>query len=182
MNSIRRTTRILFACACFILMAGCQQATQPDSRSVQNAQQDISDLNSQFLKAFNAKDPVAFAAVFSDDAVLMPPNYAAVKTQLAIQDYARQMQASSPVNGMLLNVAETVVTGEYAFCSGYYTLLGADGSSIDHGKFLEVLKSDGRDWKIFREIYNSDMPASAPAAPAAAPATPAMPAPAAATH
>ena len=121
MNSIRRTIRIFFACACFILMAGCQQATQPDSRTVQNAQQDISDLHSQFLKAFNAKDPVAYAAVFSDDAVLMPPNYAAVKTQLAIQDYARQMQASSPVNGMLLNVAETVVTGDYAFCSGYYT-------------------------------------------------------------
>jgi ketosteroid isomerase-like protein len=181
MNSIRRTTRVLLACACFILMAGCQQATQPDSRTVQNAQQDISDLNSQFLKAFNSKDPVAFAAVFSDDAVLMPPGYPAIKTQLAIQDYARQMQASSPVNGMLLNVAETVVTGDYAFCSGYYTLLGADGSSIDHGKFLEVLKNEGRDWKIFRDIYNSDMAAPAPAAPAS-PAVPATPAPAAATH
>jgi ketosteroid isomerase-like protein len=161
-------------------MAGCQQATQPDSRTVQNAQLDISDVNSQFLKAFNSKDPVAFGAVFSDDAVLMPPNYASVKTQLAIQEYARQMQASSPVNGMLLNVAETVVTGDYAFCSGYYTLLGADGSSIDHGKFLEVLKNEGRDWKIFRDIYNSDMPAAAPAAPAAA--TPPTPAPAAKTH
>jgi ketosteroid isomerase-like protein len=66
-------------------------------------------------------------------------------------------------------VAETTVTGDYAFCTGYYTMLGPDGSSVDHGKFLEVLKREGQGWKLYRDIFNSDMPV-APAAPVAAPA------------
>jgi|SRR5215469_1712524 len=177
MNTIRRITRTLLACAGLLLLAACQQAAQPDSRSMQAAQQDIQDLHSQFLKAFNAKDPAGLAATYTDDGVLMPPNQPEVKTQLAIQEFARQFFASSPVSGMLLNVSETTITGDYAFCSGYYTLLGANGTSLDHGKFMQVLKQEGRDWKIYRDMFNSDQ-APAPAAPATAP----TPTPAAATH
>ena len=177
MSTIRRVSNVLLACAGFLLLGGCQQATQPDSRTQQAAQQDISDLHSQFLKAFNSKSPEGLGAVYTNDGVLMPPNFPEVKTQLAIQEYYRAMLASSPVNGMLLNFSETVISGDYAFCSGYYTLLDKGGNNIDHGKFLEVLKLEGRDWKFYRDIYNSDMAQTAPAA-----ATAPTPAPAAKTH
>jgi uncharacterized protein (TIGR02246 family) len=167
MHTFHRMTLALLASA-ILSLAGCQSAGQMDSRTVQNAQQDIQELHSQFLKAFNAKDPTALAAVYSNDAMLMPPNAPTVKTQLGVQEYARQFFSPS-ISGLLLNVAETTVTGDYAFCTGYYTMLGPDGSSVDHGKFLEVLKREGQGWKIYRDIFNSDMPA-APAAPVAAPA------------
>lgn len=179
MSTIRRVSYMLLACAGFLLLGGCQQATQPDARTQQAAQQDISDLHSQFLKAFNSKSPEGLGAVYTNDGVLMPPNFPEVKTQLAIQEYYRAMLASSPVNGMLLNVSETVISGDYAFCSGYYTLLDKGGNNIDHGKFLEVLKLEGRDWKFYRDIYNSDM---APPAPTPAAATAPTPAPSAKTH
>jgi uncharacterized protein (TIGR02246 family) len=167
MNILRHTTNVLLAIA-FLSLAACASSGQPDSRTVQNAQQDIQELHSQFLKAFNAKDPTGLAAVYSNDAMLMPPNAPAVKTQLGVQEFARQFFSPS-ISGLLLNVAETTVTGDYAFCTGYYTMLGPDGSSVDHGKFLEVLKREGQGWKLYRDIFNSDMPV-APAAPVAAPA------------
>lgn len=167
MHTLHRTTLALFGTA-ILLLAGCQSAGQMDSRDVQNAQQDIQELHSKFLKAFNAKDPAGLAAVYSNDAMLMPPNAPAVKTQLGVQEFARQFFSPS-ISGILLNVAETTLTGDYAFCTGYYTLLGPDGSSIEHGKFLEVLKREGQGWKLYRDIFNSDMPA-APTAPVAAPA------------
>jgi len=174
MNALHRISAAALA-ASMLLLAGCQAATAPDSRSAQMAQQDISDMHAAMLKAYNAKDPIGVAAVYSDDAILMPPNLAPVKSKIAVGDFMRQMLAP-PFGSMLLNVAETVVSGDYAFSSGYYTILRADGTTLDTGKFVEVLKNESNSWHIYRDIYNSDM-----AAPTQ-PAPPATAAPAAATH
>lgn len=169
MNALHRATAAALA-ASMLLLAGCQAATAPDSRSAQLAQQDISDMHSALLKAYNAKDAIGVAAEYTDDAILMPPNLAPVKSKIAVTDFMRQTLVP-PYNSMLMNVAETVVSGDYAFSSGYYTLLRADGTTLDTGKFVEVLKNDGG-WKIYRDIYNSDMIA----------ATQPVAAPSAATH
>ena len=169
MNVLHRAAAAALAVS-MLLLAGCQAATAPDSRSAQLAQQDISDMHAAMLKAYNTKDAIAIAAVYSDDAVLMPPNLAPVKSKVAVGDFMRQMLAP-PFGSVLLNYAETVVSGDYAFSTGYYTVLRADGTTLDTGKFLEVLKNESNAWHIYRDIYNSDMVAAtqpATAAPAAA--------------
>lgn len=162
MNALHRATAAALA-ASMLLLAGCQAATAPDSRSAQLAQQDISDLHSALLKAYNTKDAIAVASVYADDAILMPPNLAPVKSKVAVGDFTRQMLAP-PFGSILLNYAETVVSGDYAFSTGYYTVLRADGTTLDTGKFVEVLKNESNAWHIYRDVYNSDM-----AAPTAAP-------------
>jgi len=164
MNVLNRAISVTLA-ATVLLLAGCQAATAPDSRSAQMAQQDISDMHAGLLKAYNAKDPVGVASFYSDDAILMPPNLAPVKSKIAVTDFMRQMLAP-PMSSMLMNVAETVVSGDYAFSTGFYTELRADGTTLDDGKFVEVLKNDSGTWHIYRDIYNSDMvaPTAAPAA------------------
>ena len=164
MNALHRATTAALA-ATMLLLAGCQAATAPDSRSAQAAQQDIGDMHSALLKAYNTKDALGVAAVYSDDAILMPPNLAPVKSKIAVSDFMRQMLAP-PFGSILLNYAETVVSGDYAFSSGYYTVLRADGTTLDTGKFVEVLKNESNTWHIYRDIYNSDMvaPTAAPSA------------------
>ncbi len=166
MNVLNRAITAAAVAACFLLMAGCQQATAPDSRSAMAAQQDINDLHSSLLKAYNVKDAAGVAAFYSDDAILMPPNLAPVKSKIAVGDFMRQTLVP-PFNSMLMNVSETVVSGDYAFSSGFYTILRADGTTLDNGKFVEVLKNESGSWHIYRDIYNSDM-AAATMAPAAA--------------
>ena len=42
---------------------------------------------------------------------------------------------------------------------GQYTLGGADGTTIDQGKYLVVWKNDGGNWKLHRDIWNTSRPA-----------------------
>jgi ketosteroid isomerase-like protein len=155
-------------------MAGYQQNVQADSRATQA--QDIQDEQSLFLKAFNKKDAVGVAAVYTDDAVLMPPNLEAVAGHTGIQFFmAKEFTLS--ISGMLMNTPEVVALDDYGFTRGSYTLLDDKGATLDHGKFLEIWKHTDQGWRIFRDIYNSDLP---PPQPPAAPA-PATPAPAATT-
>jgi len=179
MNVIRRISLLFFVSAAFLMLGGCaSDGTMPDARTTANAQEDIGQLHAAFMKAFNAKDPSALAATYTDDAILMPPNETEIKTSLGIETYARQAFSNSPVTGILLNVNDTSVqAGGWAFCSGFYTLLGPNGSTLDRGKFLEVVKQTDKGWKIHRDIYNSDMPA-----PGMAPAAGTAATPAAATH
>ena len=180
MKLIRRISLMLLTClACLTLTACASDGSMPDQRSVADAQEDIGQLHAAFMKAFNSKDATALAATYTDDAILMQPNQPESKTAIGIGTEARQMFATSPVSGILLNVTETQVTGGgYAYCSGFYTLLGPNNSTLDRGKFLEVLKQTEQGWKIHRDSYNSDMPAQGMGAPAAGTAM----APAAATH
>lgn len=175
MNSLTRAFAAAAVAACFLFCAGCASTgAAPGSRSDVEAQQDIQDMHSALLKAYNAKDASGIAALYTDDAVLMPPNLATVKSKIAVSDFMRQMLVP-PMSGMLLNYTETNVCGDNAYSYGYYTVLGANGVTVDRGKFVEILRNDGG-WKISRDIWNSDI--VAPAANAA----PATPAPAAATH
>jgi len=171
MHTIRRISQALITAACFAVLAGCA-AAQTDPRAVKAAQEDIGQLHAAYLKAFNAMDAKALAATYTDDAIFMPPNEPPVKTSIAIETYARE-KLVPPLSGLLLNAAETEVAGDWAYSYGYYSLLGPNGSVIDRGKFLEVIKHTDAGWKLHRDIYNSDNPAQ----PAAA-----TPAPAAATH
>jgi len=179
MDTIRRLSLMLLTVAGLCLLSACGEGVQPDARSIANAQDDIGQMHAQYLKAFNAKDASGVANTYTDDAILMPPNQAAVKSAIAIQTYERQ-ELVAPVSGLLLNVNETEVSGDWAYCFGYYSLLGNGGAIMDRGKFVEVLKHTGSGWKIHRDIYNSDLPMAPSTYMAPAGGTSA--APAAATH
>lgn len=165
MNVIHRALSMTLA-ATVLFLAGCSGGpAAPDSRSAQMAQQDIQDMHAALLKGYNAKDSAAVSSYYTDDAILMPPNLVPVKSRIAVTEFMRQTLVP-PMNSMLMNVAETVVSGDYAFSTGFYTMLKADGTTLDEGKFVEILKNDSGKWLIYRDIYNSDMAATA--APAAA--------------
>ncbi|HEX4300175.1 MAG TPA: DUF4440 domain-containing protein [Gammaproteobacteria bacterium] len=179
MNVTRRLSQLLMTACCLLALTACAtDGTQPDSRATADAQEDIGQLHAAFTKAFNAKDSAGMAATYTDDAILMPPNQPEVKTDIGIETFARQMFSSSPVTGLLLNPNETQVLGSgWAYSSGFYSMLGANGSILDRGKFLEVLKQTDKGWKIHRDIFNSDL-----APPSSTPAAGTTMAPAAATH
>lgn len=179
MDTIRRLSLMLLTAACFTMLTACGEGVQPDARTVANAKEDIGQLNTAFTRAFNAKDASGVANTFTDDGILMPPNQAAVKSAIAIQNYARQ-NLVPPVSGILVNADETEVAGDWAYCFGYYSLLGAGNAVMDRGKFVEVVKHTDAGWKISRYIYNSDLPMSPSAYMMPAATTSA--APAAATH
>ncbi len=156
--------------AAFTALTGCQQATQPDAAASQAAEQDVQSMHTQYLKAFNSKNPEAVGDFFTDDSAMLPSNAPVVRTPLAVKDYVRQMFAGQ-VTGLLINTDDVVLLpGGYAMDSGYYTLLGNAGVTVSHGKYMEILRKESGSWKIYRIMFNSDNTGVSPAGTSMAPA------------
>jgi uncharacterized protein (TIGR02246 family) len=118
------------------------------------------------VAALNQGDADAFAAVFSEDAVQMPPNEPANVGRDAIRAWAQGLMSLFGVQ-FSLSVEELRAAGDWAYERGGYTILlnpRAGGALQDRGKYITIYQRqpDGS-WKTARDIWNSNRPA--PGAP-----------------
>src|SRR5204863_1174127 len=107
---------------------------------------------------------------YAEDAVVMPPNASAATTKETIRSAWKEMLTTpgAAISWKATKV-EVAKAGDLAYVSGTYeeTMIDASGKPVkDHGKYVEVFKkqADGT-WKVVADIWNSDLPASAPTAP-----------------
>lgn len=133
-----------------------------------NIEQALRDLDAQWSAAAAAKDLDKTVSYYSDDAIVMPPNAASATTKEAIRSAWQEMLAR-PGAGISWKATKVEVAkaGDLAYVSGTYedTMTDASGQPVkDHGKYVEIFKkqADGT-WKVVADIWNSDLPASAPA-------------------
>ena len=107
-------------------------------------------------KAFNEGDKELGMSVYTEDAILMPPNDKIMSGRTAIGE----MFQGSDVTGVTLslNAIEAYSSGALGFIRGEYTMAGLDGATADQGKYIEVHKKVGDQWYVHRDIYNSDLP------------------------
>jgi ketosteroid isomerase-like protein len=160
-------TKSLFLSGCIGLLSlaivGAASAAEPSA-----IEQTLRDLDDQWSKAAGAKDVDKTVSYYSEDAVVMPPNAASATTKEAIRALWKDLLTDANISWKTKKV-EVAQSGDLAFSSGAYevTLNDPTGKPVnDRGKFLEVWKkqADGK-WKCTMDIWNSDLPASAPAAP-----------------
>jgi uncharacterized protein (TIGR02246 family) len=114
-----------------------------------------------FETAISAKDPVALGAVYASDAIIFPPNSEQVQGKEAISAYWKGIMDG----GMTAKIEPTEVEsdGNLGMDSGKFKILGSDGKQIDHGKYVVVWKKENGAWKIYRDIWNTNV-ASTPTA------------------
>ena len=159
------------AASLLVVTSGLAQAASPDEAAIR-AQ------TTAWEKAYNGGDAKGVAALYAEDAVLMPPGAPPSNGRAAIQDYFTKDVAASKSAGavMVLNPKTDVgVSGKMGWESGTYKVT-VKGAVVETGKFLSVSrKTDGK-WLYIRDTWNADAP-PAPAAPAPAPVPAATPAP-----
>ena len=133
-------------------------------------EQDLRDLDAKWSAAAGAKDVDKTVSYYAEEAVVMPPNASAATTKEAIRSAWKEMLTSpgAAISWKTTKV-EVAKSGDLAYVSGTYeeTMTDASGKPVkDRGKYLEVWEkqADGT-WKVVADIWNSDRPASAPAAP-----------------
>jgi ketosteroid isomerase-like protein len=95
----------------------------------------------------------------------MPPNAAGATTKESIRALWKDLLTDAKISWKTKEV-EVAQSGDLAFLSGTYevTLNDPTGTPVnDRGKYIEVWKkqADGT-WKCVADIWNSDLPASAP--------------------
>ena len=108
--------------------------------------------------AWNAGNGAGIAALYAEDAVILPPGSDAVKGTEAIAAFWQAEIDASPGSKVALAQTELHNLGDVAVEVGSFVNTAADGSHADHGKYLVLwMLKDGK-WKLVRDIWNSSMP------------------------
>jgi uncharacterized protein (TIGR02246 family) len=93
----------------------------------------------------------------------MPPNEPFVEGKANIYERVAANMAAGPTTDFVITALETTRAGDWAYSRGVYTVtfpLGDSGEQgLIDGKFMTILKrqADGS-WKIYRDIFNSNVP------------------------
>jgi len=120
----------------------------------------VRDADEQWSKVAGAKDLDKTVAFYADDAIVMPPNEAAVTTKDGIRNLWKGFLDSFQDISWKTTRVEVAKSGDIAILIGTYELTMKDGNK-DKGKYCEVWekKADGK-WKVGTDMFSSDLPAT----------------------
>ena len=121
-------------------------------------------------KAHNGGDAKAVAALYAEDALLLPPGASGVSGRAAILQYFTKDIADSKAAGAVFALdpkTDVGVSGNMGWESGMYKVT-VNGAVVETGKFLSVSRKRDGKWLYIRDTWNAD----APPAPAQAPPAP----------
>jgi uncharacterized protein (TIGR02246 family) len=147
-----------------LFLVGCNQ--QPvDTRA--EDEKTVRALDEQWSRTAGTNDLEATIAYYADDASLLPPNAPIATGKDAIRRVWASLLGPNTNVSWQISKLEVARSGDLAYLHGTYqlTMKDAQGNPInDRGKMVEVWKkqADGK-WKVVADIFNSDLPAAAPA-------------------
>jgi ketosteroid isomerase-like protein len=129
-------------------VAACTGA-QIDNKAVAD------EVSATWTRAFDAGDAAALAALYTEDAHLMPPGAPAIKGRREIESYWREDIGSGGV-ATKLRPDDSVVQGDLLHVAGTYDVVAQDGSSLVRGQYAHLWTRVGNDWKVKHEIWRID--------------------------
>lgn len=157
MKSYLRATSLIWLA---LLAADCRADADVPAQAGEVAA--IKALFDRHIAAFSAGDAAAFSVLFTDDAVMMPPDRQALTGKEGIRwglRVAFGLISANVAGGSL----EVEIAGDWAYARRTYavTLTAKTGGEKMEvvANWLDILKRqpDGS-WKIHREMVNSDRP------------------------
>jgi uncharacterized protein (TIGR02246 family) len=145
--------------ACLFLVASVSVACNAPKEPSRASPEELSQMNRDFVKALNARDAVAAANLYTEDAVILPPNEGPVTGRANIQKYWEAAIAAGAFDAAVATTT-TGSNGDLGYEVGrlQMSIKAADGSvTTEHGKFIEMLrKGDDGKWKSFYAMWNND--------------------------
>ena len=117
----------------------------------------------QFRTALNSGDIDAMISLWMDDGIQLPPGSLPVIGKENIRAVAEGPLEHYVRDVSLIRDEETQIMGDWAYSWGYYKASltprnGGEPHLVD-GKYLTIFRrqADGS-WKIYRDIFNSNVP------------------------
>jgi uncharacterized protein (TIGR02246 family) len=142
-------------------------ASQTKTAATASGSAAIKQVADSYVKATLAGDAKAVGALYTEDAVEMPPNQPMIKGRSAIEQYyAKLFGGGMKIMNFTLDHLDSRAMGDNAWDVGTYkqSMQGETGTttpSSDSGKYVVLLKRVGGAWKVAYAIYNSDTPPQA---------------------
>jgi ketosteroid isomerase-like protein len=114
------------------------------------------DVVQAFEQAFNRDDLVATAALFTEDAQILPEHGPVVSGPEGIKQFLKDQM--TPVVSFDTETDMSLVRGDIGLEQGHYRVRDVRrGSDIEAGKYLHVWRRERGGWKLYRMIYNTDV-------------------------
>lgn len=156
------SARLLVLLALSIAFSACQRHDSPaDIAKIKVALLTAADI---FPMAFYERNAEAVAALYTEDARLLPPGGPMILGRAAIRDYyAREIANNEPL--LMIVTEDSGVAGDWAWRSGTWM---THTTPHKWGKFLQILKRTPDGWRRHRDMWNDDPPPNVPADTAAA--------------
>lgn len=123
----------------------------------QDVRATLEETNKRFMAAVSKADAASIGAMYTDDAQAFPPNSEVVRGRAAIQEMWAGVFGSG-VAAATLTTSDVESQGDLAVETGQYEMMLKDGKSADRGKYVVVWKRTGGQWRIHRDIWNTNLP------------------------
>lgn len=119
----------------------------------------IEEKNNQFTKAHITGDTTFLNHIFTHDARVFPPNSTLVTGYDAIAALNLQW-VNYGIKEFREDITALYGNEDYLIEEGiYYGRYGKD-NIVDSGKYIDIWKKEGGDWKICSNIWNANAPAT----------------------
>ena len=139
--------RIMLAAVCFGALAGAAGAQDKAT---------IEQLNEKFAAAFNKGHAAAVAAMYTEDAVVLPPGADMVRGRENIRAF--WAKTAEQIQDIKLTTVDVKPLGPDAAREiGTFSLKtkGPQPQEVS-GKYVVVWQKAGNDWKLATDIWNSN--------------------------
>jgi uncharacterized protein (TIGR02246 family) len=125
---------------------------------MENVREIITSANEKFMDAFKRGDAAGIAALYTDNAKLLPPDNQMVSGREAIESFW-QGAMNMGIKEARLETVEVEAQGNLAYEIGRFALSvqrqGGDGTTLT-GKYVVVWKSLGGSWRLHVDIWNTN--------------------------
>ena len=146
---------MLASVALLSMLSGCASM---QSSGQNNPRAEIEAANTRFLTALSAGDAAGVAAAYAENASLLPAHSDFVTGRAAIEKFwAGAINAG--VKRAVFTTLEVEGHGNTAHEVGRYTMYGTDGKMLDAGKYVVIWKREQNAWRIYRDIWTTNLPA-----------------------
>ena len=120
------------------------------------AKAEIVEANKEFMKLFASGDSIGLANLYTKDAKFMMNGAPSVSGKSNIQSTFSAIM-NSGVSGAKLTTVDVWGTENFLTEEGGLSLLAGD-VEVDQGKYVVLWKKEDGKWKLFRDIFNSNLP------------------------
>ena len=139
-----------------LLFVSCESAPE-DTAEVWQA---IEAITEQYADAFKRGDAAAIAALYTEEAKVLPPNGPTIVGREAILNFYQGAIDACDCNDFQLTTLEVGVARDLAYEIGEYaTIHPVEGETIRRqGKYVYIWKRENGEWKLDVDIFNSSPP------------------------
>jgi uncharacterized protein (TIGR02246 family) len=114
---------------------------------------DIAAANDAFMAAFAEGDGAGVAALYTEDAKLLPPGSDPVDGRPAIAEFWQALIDSGVAEARLM-IDEVENLGDTAYEISHYAMYDGDGTLLGEGRYIVIWKSTDAGWKLHRDLWN----------------------------